>query len=82
VVIEVTPGTRYDPAVITVLTLEPIVLQVAGGLHARDFERVSSWATANRDLIDAFWEGEIDNIEDILARVRKVPAQGVDRGRL
>lgn len=81
VVIEVTPGTRYDPAVITVLTLEPIVLQVAGGLHARDFERVSSWATANRDLIDAFWEGEIDNIEDILARVRKVPAQGVDRGR-
>ena len=79
--IEVTPGTRYDPAVVTVLTLEPIVLQVAGGLHARDFERVSSWAAANRDLIDAFWDGEIDDFDEILARVRRVPAPGVDRWR-
>lgn len=81
VLIEVTPGTRYDPAVVTVLTLEPIVLQVAGGLHARDFERVSSWAAANRDLIDAFWDGEIDDFDEILARVRRVPAPGVDRWR-
>lgn len=82
VVIEVTPGTRYDPGLATVLTLEPMVLQIAGGLHARDFERVSSWATANRDLIDAFWEGEIDNLDEILARVRKVPAPGADRWRV
>lgn len=81
VIIEVTPGSRYDPNLVTTLTLEPIVLQVAGGLHARDFERVSSWATANRDLIDAFWDGEIDDLDAIIARVRKVPAQGVDRWR-
>ena len=81
VIIEVTPGSRYDPNLVTTLTLEPIVLQVAGGLHARDFERVSSWATANRDLIDAFWDGEIDDLDEIIARVRKVPAQGVDRWR-
>jgi hypothetical protein len=81
VLIEVTPGSRYDPNLATVLTLEPIVLQVAGGLHARDFERVSSWAAANRDLIDAFWEGEIDGFDEIISRVRKVPAQGVDRFR-
>ena len=36
---------------------------------------------ANRDLIDAFWEGEIDNFDEILARVRRVPAPGVDRWR-
>jgi len=81
VLIEVTPGSRYDPNLVTVLTLEPIVLQVAGGLHARDFERVSSWAAANRDLIDAFWDSEIDGFDEIISRVRKVPAPGLDRHR-
>jgi len=81
VVIEITPGSRYDPTLVTVLALEPIVLQVAGGLHARDFERVATWATANRDLIDLFWDGEIDGFDDIMSRVRKVPAPGVDRYR-
>ena len=60
----------------TVLALEPIVLQIAGGLHARDFERVATWATANRDLIDLFWDGQIDGFEDIMSRVKKVPAPG------
>ncbi|MCC6717208.1 MAG: hypothetical protein IT555_04940 [Acetobacteraceae bacterium] len=81
VVIEVTPGSRYDPAVVTVLALEPIVLQVAGGLHGRDFERVATWATANRDLIDAFWDGLVDGFDDIMSRVKKVPAPGADRYR-
>jgi len=81
VMIEVTPGSRYDPNLVTVLTLEPIVLQVAGGLHARDFERVSSWAAANRDLIDAFWDSEIDGFDEIISSVRKVPAPGLDRHR-
>ena len=76
VVIEVTPGSRYDPGLATVLALEPIVLQIAGGLHARDFERVATWATANRDLIDLFWDSLIDNFEDIMSRVKKVPAPG------
>jgi len=81
VLIEVTPGSRYDPNLVTVLALEPIVLQIAGGLHARDFERVSTWATANRDLIDAFWDSEIDSFDEIISRVRKVPVTGFDRGR-
>ena len=76
IVIEVTPGGRYDPALATVLALEPIVLQIAGGLHARDFERVATWATANRDLIDDFWDSQIDAFEEIMARVKKVPAPG------
>ncbi len=76
VLIEVTPGTRYDPGLVTTLALEPIVLQIAGGLHARDFERVATWATANRDLIDLFWDSQIDNFEDIMSRVKKVPAPG------
>lgn len=75
-VIEVTPGGRYDPDNVTVLALEPMILQIAGGLHARDFERVAAWANANRDLIDEFWDGEIDSFEEITSRVKKVPPPG------
>ncbi len=74
--VEITPGNRYDPATVTVLALEPVVVQIVGGLHQREFERVSAWTMANRDLIDAFWYEEIDDQDEILAQVKKVPAPG------
>ncbi len=74
--IEVTPGGRYDPDNVTVLALEPMIVQISGGLYERDFEKVASWAMSNRDLIDDFWEGQIEDIEAVLSRVKKVPAPG------
>lgn len=73
-VIEVTPGGRYDPDLCTVIALEPVALQIWGGLYARDFERVAAWAAANRDLIDDFWEDRVSDFDEIQERVRKVPA--------
>ena len=75
-VIEVTPGFRYDSDNVTQLALEPMVIQISGGLYQREFERVSAWAMANRDLIDDVWDGEVTEIDDINARVKKVPAPG------
>jgi len=74
--VEITPGGRYDPSTVTVLALEPVVVQIAGGLYQRDFERVSAWTMANRDLIDEYWYEEIDDPEEIAAKVKKVPAPG------
>jgi hypothetical protein len=31
---------------------------------------------ANRDLIDDFWDGQIDAVDEVLRRVRRVPAMG------
>jgi hypothetical protein len=74
VVIEVTPGGRYDADTCTVIALEPVALQVVGGLYARDFERVAAWAAANRDLIDDWWDSRLDEFEEVASRVKKVPA--------
>lgn len=74
VVIEVTPGGRYDPESCTVIALEPVALQIAGGLYQRDFDRVAAWAAANRDLIDDWWESNLDEFEEVASRVKKVPA--------
>lgn len=70
----VTPGTRFDPDRLTVLAVEPMVMQVSGGLNKQDFDLVSAWVMVNRDLIDGFWEGQITSFEEIGRRVRKVPA--------
>jgi hypothetical protein len=74
VVIEVTPGGRYDPETSTVIALEPVALQVSGGLYTRDFERVAAWAAANRDLIDDWWDSRVAEFDEVVSRVKKVPA--------
>jgi len=42
-------------------------------IYQQDFDRVSAWVMANRDLIDEFWEGDIASAEEVLRRVRKAP---------
>ncbi|MBP0494461.1 replication protein RepA [Roseomonas indoligenes] len=73
ILIGVTPGTRMDTDRLTILMVEPIVMQVSGGLGQNDFDRVSAWVMANRDLIDEFWEGSIVSAEEVNNRVRKAP---------
>jgi hypothetical protein len=73
ILVGVTPGTRLDTDRLTILMVEPIVMQVSGGLGQSDFERVSAWVMANRDLIDEFWEGGIASAEEVMRRVRKAP---------
>ncbi|WP_338663459.1 replication protein RepA [Pararoseomonas sp. SCSIO 73927] len=73
ILVGVTPGTRMDTDRLTVLMVEPIVMQVSGGLGQNDFDRVSAWVMANRDLIDEFWEGNIASAEEVNSRVRKAP---------
>jgi hypothetical protein len=70
----VTPGARFDADRLTVLAVEPMVMQVSGGLNRQDFDLVSAWVMVNRDLIDGFWEGEITSFEEVGRRVRRVPA--------
>jgi hypothetical protein len=75
-VIGVTPGTRFEPERLTTLLLEPLIMQVTGGLPQKEFDAVSAWAMANRDLIDLVWEGRAGSFEEIAGRVKKVPAPG------
>lgn len=76
VLIGVTPGLRFDAERLTVLAVEPMVIQVSGGLNEKDYERVSAWVMTNRDVIDEFWEGRITSFAEINRRVRKAPAPG------
>lgn len=72
--IGVTPGARFDADRLTVLAVEPMVMQVSGGLNRHDFDLVSAWVMVNRDLIDGFWEGLITSFDEIGRRVKRVPA--------
>jgi hypothetical protein len=76
VLVGVTPSPRFEAHKLTVLAVEPMVIQVSGGLDGQDFERVSAWVMTNRDVIDDFWEGRITSFAEINGRVRKAPAPG------
>jgi hypothetical protein len=76
VLVGVTPGLRFDAERLTVLAVEPMIIQVSGGLNEKDYERVSAWVMINRDVIDEFWEGQITSLAEIYRRVRKAPAPG------
>lgn len=76
ILVGVTPGPRFEAERLTVLAVEPMVLQVSGGLNEKDFERVAPWVMTNRDVIDDFWEGLITSMAELSRRVRKAPAQG------
>jgi hypothetical protein len=75
-VIGVTPGSRYEPDRMTLLMLEPLIMQISGGLYQEEFTKVSAWIMANSDLISLVWEGEIKTLEEASSRVRKAPAPG------
>lgn len=75
-VIGVTRGTRWEPERLTMLLLEPLIMQVTGGLPQKEFDMVSAWAMANRDLIDLVWEDKAGPFEQVASRVKKVPALG------
>jgi len=76
VLVGVTPGPRFEAERLTVLAVEPMVIQVSGGMNEKDFERVSAWVMTNRDVIDEFWEGRITSFAEMHRRVRKAPAPG------
>jgi hypothetical protein len=69
----VTPGERFDADRLTLLAVEPMVVQVSGGLHAGDFDQISAWILVNRDLIDDIWAGQIGSLGEISRRLRKAP---------
>ena len=73
-VIGVTPGSRFEPDRMTLLMLEPLVMQVSGGLYEAEFTRVADWIGVNRALIDQVWAGEISTLEQASDQVRKAPA--------
>jgi hypothetical protein len=73
-VIGITPGSRFEPERMTLLMLEPLVMQVSGGLYEAEFTRVADWIGVNRALIDQVWAGEISTLEQASDLVRKAPA--------
>jgi len=76
VLVGVTPGERFDPDRLTLLAVEPMVVQIRGGLDRRGFDQASAWVMANRDLIDDLWSGQVASLVEVHRRVRKVPAPG------
>ena len=69
---EVTPGGDYNPARRSLLTLEPMILQVQGFLQSRELEQIAAWAMVNAALIQDYWDGSVVSASVIARRVKPV----------
>ena len=69
---EVTPGGDYNPARRSLLTLEPMILQVQGFLQSRALEQIAAWATINAELIQDYWDGSVVPASVTTGRVKPV----------
>lgn len=69
---EVTHGGDYNPARRSLLTLEPMILQVQGFLQSHELEQIAAWATVNAALIQDYWDGSVVSASVIARRVKPV----------
>ncbi|MBU6374293.1 MAG: DUF4160 domain-containing protein [Alphaproteobacteria bacterium] len=54
------------------LSVRPSVEIVAGQLSPREFDLVRAWIDLNRDVLVAYWEGDIPYTEDAIAALRRL----------
>lgn len=62
-------GRWADSASITVRPDQRLI----GQLSAEDFRTAAEWIRLNQDVILEYWDGVLDDIGDVLARLQRVP---------
>lgn len=54
------------------ITVRP-AQQLIGQLSTEDFRVAAEWIRLNQDVILEYWDGVLDDIGDVLARLQRVP---------
>ena len=70
--IEVTPGKDYHSGQRSVLTIEPLVMQVVGNLPRAELAQLETWAMSNAEVIQDYWDGAIATASDVFSRITPV----------
>ena len=67
-----TPTERFNPNQMALLLVEPVIMPLTGPLGAQGLDSVANWITANRDLIDDVWLGNVASFNEVRRRTKKV----------
>ncbi len=70
--VKVSPGPRVREFTAS-LSVRPEVEVVAGTMARAEFELAKAWIELNRDVLIAFWEGDILYTDEALAALRRLP---------
>jgi hypothetical protein len=69
--VKVSPGPRVREFTAS-LSVRPEVSVAAGEMSAADFALAKAWIDLNREVIIAFWDGDILYTDEALAALRKL----------
>ena len=73
--VKVAAGPKVNPDDWTTVALRPQVRVLYGVMPAKDLEALAQWVALNLDTLVQFWDGAIEYTEDVLARLKPLPAR-------
>jgi hypothetical protein len=72
--VKVARSAKVRPAEMITVAVRPSVRVIRGRLDPDDLARLAAWIDLNRDVLVAYWNGDIEYTEDALAALRPLPA--------
>lgn len=72
--VKISRGPKVHPSEWTSVAVRPDVRVVGGGkLSTHEFDLLRKWIELNREVIVAYWQGEIEYTEDAIAALKPLP---------
>lgn len=70
--VNVAPNAKVRPAEMVSVALRPRVRVVRGVLDPGDLAALTRWGDRNREALIAYWDGDIEYTEDVLASLKPI----------
>jgi hypothetical protein len=70
--VKVSPGPRALPSEMISVAVRPKVRAVDGQLDSRQMALLTRWIDLNREVLQKFWDGEIEYTEEAIELIRPI----------
>jgi hypothetical protein len=70
--VKVAHSAKVRPAEMATVALRPRVRVVRGAVDPGDLAKLADWIELNRDVLIAYWDGEIEYTEDAIAALKSL----------
>ena len=71
--IKLARAPKVRPSEMITIAIRPAPRVIRGSINAREFALVRKWINLNTDILVAYWNGDIEYTEDVLAALRPLP---------
>jgi hypothetical protein len=78
--VKVAHGAKVRPSEMATVAVRPRVRVIRGAVDPDDLVRLTEWIELNRDVLVAYWKGDIEYTEDAIGALTQLPQFGFEDG--